>query len=404
MSAVKRSAKIYRFKRGKHTYWQVAWYDAAGKRRFKNRNSKAKAKTFADDIVGALASGKTQVVSAAQWEQFLQIGEIIKPTGKPMALVAREYVDVWTATGKPISELFEFWQAHHLGITSKTAAEILPELLASKKQDGRSDYYVKDLRTRLERFASHFKKPIGAISGPEIDAWLRGMKVSRKGKETDADLSRRSRNNYQDAVRAMWSFAKDKNYLADANKELKKVKAAKAPHGQIQIWTPDEMRKMLGRAGKKLLPYLLLRAFAGVRYAEGMRLRPSHISGEFVTVNAESSKVSERRLVPIQPNLRAWLDRLKLSDPICQEKHPGDRLPELARKCGFKPRHNALRDSFISYRLAVTQDIGKVANEAGNSPRMILNSYRELVTPAQGQAWFEIFPPAKIQRVRFKSA
>jgi hypothetical protein len=55
-------------------------------------------------------------------------------------------------------------------------------------------------------------------------------------------------------------------------------------------------------------------------------------------------------------------------------------------------KHNALRHSFISYRLAEIQDTAKVALEAGNSPAMIFAHYRELVTPEDAAAWFAVTP------------
>ena len=51
---------------------------------------------------------------------------------------------------------------------------------------------------------------------------------------------------------------------------------------------------------------------------------------------------------------------------------------------------NALRHSFISYRLAKTKDIAAVALEAGNSPRMIFAHYRELCTESEAADWFGI--------------
>ena len=58
-------------------------------------------------------------------------------------------------------------------------------------------------------------------------------------------------------------------------------------------------------------------------------------------------------------------------------------------------KHNALRHSFISYRVADTSDVPKVALESGNSPAMIFAHYRELVTPADAKSWFAIVPEAK---------
>jgi predicted urease superfamily metal-dependent hydrolase len=55
-------------------------------------------------------------------------------------------------------------------------------------------------------------------------------------------------------------------------------------------------------------------------------------------------------------------------------------------------RHNALRHSFCSYRLAEIKNAAQVALEAGNSPQMIFKHYRELVTEAEARQWFGIMP------------
>jgi hypothetical protein len=56
-------------------------------------------------------------------------------------------------------------------------------------------------------------------------------------------------------------------------------------------------------------------------------------------------------------------------------------------------RQNALRHSFISYRVAETGDVPRTALEAGNSPKMIFRHYREVVDEESAKAWFSITPP-----------
>ena len=58
----------------------------------------------------------------------------------------------------------------------------------------------------------------------------------------------------------------------------------------------------------------------------------------------------------------------------------------------FEWKHNALRHSFISYRVAQIQNVAQVALEAGNSPRMVFSNYRELVRPKDAEAWFGLKP------------
>ena len=51
-----------------------------------------------------------------------------------------------------------------------------------------------------------------------------------------------------------------------------------------------------------------------------------------------------------------------------------------------------LRDSFISYRIAIVQSADQVALEAGNSPSIIFKHYRELATEDLADQWFGILP------------
>ena len=54
--------------------------------------------------------------------------------------------------------------------------------------------------------------------------------------------------------------------------------------------------------------------------------------------------------------------------------------------------HNGLRHSFCSYRMAVTKSAAQVALEAGNSPKMLFERSRELVTEDEGKEWFSLTP------------
>jgi hypothetical protein len=56
-------------------------------------------------------------------------------------------------------------------------------------------------------------------------------------------------------------------------------------------------------------------------------------------------------------------------------------------------RQNALRHSYISYRVAETGDAARTSLEAGNSPKMIFRHYREIVDGDAATAWFSIMPP-----------
>ena len=63
-------------------------------------------------------------------------------------------------------------------------------------------------------------------------------------------------------------------------------------------------------------------------------------------------------------------------------------------------KHNALRHSFINYRVAAIKNVDRVALEAGNSPEMIFEHYRELVTAEAATKWFSVTPKAKRGKAR----
>jgi hypothetical protein len=65
----------------------------------------------------------------------------------------------------------------------------------------------------------------------------------------------------------------------------------------------------------------------------------------------------------------------------------------------FVWKRNGLRHSFCSYRLAITQDVAKVALEAGNSAMMIFKHYRELTTDEEAKQWFGVFPTNQNEKV-----
>ena len=74
-----------------------------------------------------------------------------------------------------------------------------------------------------------------------------------------------------------------------------------------QIYTPDEVEKLLKAASPEFLPVLALGAFAGLRTAEIQRLDWSDINGEYVHVAKHKAKTRTQRFVPLQRNLAAWL-------------------------------------------------------------------------------------------------
>jgi hypothetical protein len=106
----------------------------------------------------------------------------------------------------------------------------------------------------------------------------------------------------------------------------------------------------------------------------------------YITVAVDKAKTQARRLVPISENLRAWLDTIPVKEGLVVDYDAG-YVSSTFRAAGIKDKRNALRHSYISYRVASVQDVNKVALEAGNSPEVIFRNYRELVSPEEAEVW-----------------
>jgi integrase len=195
------------------------------------------------------------------------------------------------------------------------------------------------------------------------------------------------------------------------------VPVAKEESGAIEIFTPAELRELLATASVDMIPFLTIGAFAGVRHAEIQRLdwKDVRFDAGIIEIHAGNAKTATRRTVPILPNLRAWLElalsklpeEQRKSGPVCPFANVTDQIVSLLTKINHKRadgtpdgqevkelnwKHNGLRHSFISYRVAAIKNVAQAALEAGNSPAMIFSNYRELVTPRDARGWFAIRP------------
>ena len=159
-------------------------------------------------------------------------------------------------------------------------AEVLVQkMIQTRTEDGASERYIADLRSRLGRFGKAFKTPISSITTQDLDNWLRGLKINP-----------RNRRNFRTLLVALFNFAREQGYLpkhlttAADDLSMPKVKPS-----AIKIYTPKEILKLLLSADEEIKPFLAFGAFAGLRSAEIERLTWENIKWEqgVVVVNAE---------------------------------------------------------------------------------------------------------------------
>lgn len=381
-----------------HPQFTLAYYQGARRQRRKF-TALVDAEDAASEILTKLANGDTEALKLTGNDRLAYVDACQElHNWKADARLHTAVADYVAAAkllpvGVSLRECVDFFRKRHpSGLPRKTVREVLDELLATKTNAGKSDIYVKELSRRLGRFADAFQVPISIVTGAQVEEFLR-----HRGHAP------RTQNNERRLIATLFKYAVKRGYLPKDHDEMSGVEKADDSGTDIEVFTPDELRKLLQLARPEMVPYLAIAAFAGLRSAEINRLDWSEVNlaERFIEIKASKAKTASRRLAPIPDNLLAWLTPcVQPFGPVCNFVRSDKQLfYYLAPKAGLKWKRNGLRHSFISYRLAVVKDVGEVSLEAGNSAQMIFKHYRRLVTEKQGNEWFSISPPESVANV-----
>ena len=376
---------VYRLSGGR---WCISYYQD-GRRRRETRSSCDDATHRAKEVATAIHSQKASriMLTGADHDAYCRSIEVLKPFGVAVHEAVEAYANARSQLQQvSLNDAVVFYLRHNpTDLPSKTVKAVADELLAAKRQDGVSAAYIKDLNARLPHIAAAFAGPIGQVTHSQIEGWLRSLAGSL-----------RSRNNYRGLIVTLWRFARQRGYLLrDRATEADMLPRAKDNGGEIEVFRPEDFTKLITNADVDLVPFLAIGAFAGLRHAELLRLEWKDIrfAQGFVEVTARKAKTAQRRLIPIQPNLAAWLAPYRArTGKVCRWVHIGRKASVLAKDNDISWPNNGLRHSYASYRLAQCQDAAKVALEMGNTPNMIFRHYRELIMPKEATVWWSIFP------------
>ena len=399
--------KIYRVKnKGRESF--TLSYHAAGKRVLKMFASldeavaegKAKATTLANGELDALH------LRAEDARVYVYCAQMAKSTDIPLDLLVKDAVEAVKIVDGKVSLLEmakEFKRRKMHELPDKMLPVAVDEMIETRTKDGTGDAYVRVLKVYLNQLKESFNCQLRAVTTGQLADYLRNQ-----------DVSSRSKNNARATIGAFFKFCKERGWLPRDHEGIELVPKFKEKPTDITIYSPWEITQFLNHSRPEMVPFLAIGAFAGLRSAEIERLDWSevHLADKFIEIKAAKAKTASRRIVPITGNLAKWLkDHAKDEGRVVPFDNVNKQigwlvedtnlaLKEAAEKDGKDPekvkkvkwKKNALRHSFISYRVAETQDVAKVALEAGNSPQIIFQHYRELVQPKEAKAWFGIKP------------
>jgi integrase len=385
------AVKIYRDRKRSGDYFRLAFY-FGGKRHRLNFNSLDAAKKEAAAKAAQLARGDVDAVQLTGRDRLIygRALDAIKSLSVPLDAAATEYAQAAkTLAGHSLLDAANFYMRHHAnGVAGRMVSDAIADFWQAKSGAGRSSVYLKEIRYRLGSFARAFNLEVRELVAQEVADYLEGLK-----------LQSRSFNNQLSMLRTFFRFCQARGCLSKHADLLSRIERRSATGSDIEIFTPGELRALLAGASPHVATCLAIQAFAGVRTAELLRITWHDLERRpgFIEVTAKQAKTAARRLIPISKNLADWLRAAprngteRLWTRSSNRYFEGQKLA--ASRAGFAWKANALRHSFISYRVAQARDIATVALEAGNSPRMVFSHYRELCTEREANDWFSILPP-----------
>ena len=344
----------------------------------------------------------------AEMESYLAAMKLTSEEGLTLEAAVRDYVAAYSLV-KPTS-LIQVARQHQLQggriIEAKAIEELLPEFLESKRpkdlpDDGGAqvDRHYQTLKNDLGRFHKSFSGRLLDVSSSEIDHWLSELKVTdRHGnvKPGAKHVSERTRRNIYGSISNFFHWAQRKNFLPrERLTEIDYVdKPGKAPHVP-RSFSALETQRLLDAVPARLVPIIVLCAFGGIRRAEVERLDWKDVRWDHddIQIWADDAKTQARRLPPLLPNAKLWLKPFQnCTGPICPSPDRFTQVTDRAKSLELEWSHDVLRDGFISNRAAILKDLPKVAYEAGNSQRVIKESYLKLVSEKDAKAYFEVKP------------
>ena len=403
----KLSATIYRSQQAKggvnYTNYTVA-YPLLGKLVRKSFADLDLAIAEGENAIRRMANDQQRVLELANRDVdiYLRAKDILAPLGIDIDVAATMCEDgLRLLAGKgTIAEACREYAKRHGGTAAKaTVLDAVKQMIEQeeKQQDGkRRKAWVKLLKSHLEnKFAVDFSEQVDQVEPSAINSWL-----------TKLECAERTKKNTRDCLSHFFKWCRVRGYLPrDADPMADVQDFRKRKRGKIHTLTPEELSKLMSKADDELVPYLALRAFAGLRDSEARQIdwRDIDMASGWIEITEEVAKASDdeegcRRLVPIRDCLKAWLkDYSKPSGRVCPFENTAKQIAALCVDAGVTWKRNCLRHSQISYAVAESKDIPAVAIHSGNSPAIIKQHYwNPRVTPEQAKAWFNVLPAAGV--------
>jgi integrase len=299
-----------------------------------------------------------------------------------LLVVIRDYIGRWNEKNASI-----------------TIAEALDRFVDHQDAEGASVRHLASIKSRIKRLVTdHGGTLVANLDEGAFSDWLNGLRGTRADKAGDK-LTMTTRDNLKKTCRTFFTFCISRGWASinpvpvAAKKRTRGHRIAKRKAPVIML--PADVEKFLHKVEEVaplVLPFWLVKFFAGIRDAEAGRLDWSMIDLKAGVINlpAEITKTGDRRKVKIEPTLADWLTPYaEKSGPLTPGVAPSryyykkvlrhlrkpDKRGEKAKVFVFPS--NAARHSFGTYHLFHFRDPGETAIQLGHkgNPTMLWEHY-----------------------------
>ncbi len=356
------------------THWRFAWYSPDGKRRYTTKANQKQALISARD--------KAREIN----NQSYKLSELPQDTLR----LVRDFLEL-SPTQDDLS-LLRKWKSQKTSILQ----EVVEEYLEAKRSAGISEIYLMRLSQTLRKLVEELpEKTLQRVNLSTLEEWFL---------ENYGEKAAKTRNNIRGTLVSFWKWARMRDLISDAITVPERLPTAKVKRKPPPTLPPEQGADLLKHCPPEYLPWLIMCGWGACRTEEvcphpkstklPLAWEDFHWQKGVVIVRPETSKMGEKRIVPLNPVIESWLKDHAGRGPIVTVPPPsysgGERsiTSQLGKLIGGWKR-NALRNSYISYRGAQI-GLAKTAMEAGNSESECRRSYNDAVLELDAKKWFSL--------------
>ena len=317
---------------------------------------------------------------------------------------------------KTIADACDFYEAHlkkeKAKAESATVSNLAAKWLAAKTNPNSNRVLRKDTVDDIKKTSKILDKKFGnlrilEITESSMQDYLGGLGVGFRAKQNRKSLFSQF---FNWCVRQGYASTNPLQYIQII-----------VPEKEVQIFSVEECITLMNTCETSfpaLVPYFAISLFAGLRPNECKLLKweQIHIDELQITVLASTSKTRETRNVKIEPTLKLWLERYigKKKGYIVDQRSYRTQMEKLRIHLGYNVRgknpdgsiwHTDIcRHTMASYWLQKYNERGHLAEQMGNSLKMIKKHYKQVVKSSDTDKFWSILPTAAMDEIQEKEA